>query len=129
MAAQWKDQRPMSPHLQIWRWHPAMVSSILHRACAIISYTGLITAGLGLLFIYYTGALPLHGLIFSPIGAAGLAVFLFAFSFLALAQIRHLIWDQGAMFNPELNNRLTWLMIGLAIVISIGTTLHATGVF
>ncbi|MEO7247977.1 MAG: succinate dehydrogenase, cytochrome b556 subunit, partial [Novosphingobium sp.] len=25
------SNRPLSPHLQIWRWGPAMAISILHR--------------------------------------------------------------------------------------------------
>ena len=36
MASKWTDRRPMAPHLQIWRWHASMLSSILHRASAII---------------------------------------------------------------------------------------------
>ena len=85
MAGQWNDERPMSPHLQIWRWHPAMLSSILHRASAIIAYVGLILVGIGVLVLAMTGSLPLEGLIFSPLGAFGLWIFLFAFIFLALA--------------------------------------------
>jgi len=50
MAGKWSDSRPMAPHLQIWRWHPAMLSSILHRASAIICYVGLIKVALGMLF-------------------------------------------------------------------------------
>jgi len=68
MASQWNDKRPMAPHLQIWRWHPAMLSSILHRASAIICYVGLIKVAIGLLVLGLTGKLPLEGLIFSPLG-------------------------------------------------------------
>ena len=118
MASQWNDKRPMSPHLQIWRWHPAMLSSILHRACAIISYVALIIVAIGLLVLALTGKLPLEGLIFSPLGAIGLAIFVFAFIFMALAQLRHAIWDRGAMMDPDKNNKLTWGMIGLAALFS-----------
>ena len=114
MASPWNDKRPMAPHLQIWRWHPAMLSSILHRASAIISFVGLIIVGLGLLVLALTGKLPLEGLIFSPLGGLGLLVFVFAFTFMALAQLRHAIWDMGKLFKPELNNALSWLMIFLA---------------
>jgi len=72
MASQWNDKRPMAPHLQIWRWHPAMLSSILHRASAIICYVGLIKVAVGLLALALTGKLPLEKLIFSPLGAIGL---------------------------------------------------------
>jgi len=127
MAGQWNDKRPMAPHLQIWRWHPAMLSSILHRACAIICYAGLIKVALGLLSIALTGALPLEGLIFSPLGAIGLFVFVFAFLFLAFAQIRHLIWDRGAMLEPGLNNTLSFVMIAAAIILASYFTGSAVG--
>ena len=118
MASQWNDKRPMSPHLQIWRWHPAMLSSILHRACAIISYIGLIIVALGVLALALTGKLPLEGLIFSPLGVIGLAVFGFAFIFMTLAQLRHAIWDRGAMMDPDKNNMLSYAMIGLSVLLS-----------
>ena len=118
MASQWNDKRPMSPHLQIWRWHPAMLSSILHRASAIICYVGLIKVAIGLLILALTGKLPLEGLIFSPLGVIGLAVFSFAFIFMALAQLRHAIWDRGAMMDPDKNNMLSWAMIGASALLS-----------
>lgn len=35
------SNRPLSPHLQIWRWGPAMAVSILHRASgSILSFGG-----------------------------------------------------------------------------------------
>lgn len=118
MASQWNDKRPMSPHLQIWRWHPAMLSSILHRASAIICYIGLIKVAVGLLILALIGKLPLEGLIFSPLGVIGLAVFAFAFIFMALAQLRHAIWDKGAMMDPDKNNMLSYAMIGLSVLLS-----------
>lgn len=34
------SNRPLSPHLQIWRWGPAMLISILHRATGSILAIG-----------------------------------------------------------------------------------------
>ena len=127
MASQWNDKRPMAPHLQIWRWHPAMLSSILHRASAIICYVGLIKVAIGLLVLALTGKLPLEGLIFSPLGAIGLFVFLFAFIFMALAQLRHAIWDKGAMMDPDKNNMLSYVMIAASIVLAALITFIAAG--
>lgn len=115
MSSQWSDPRPMSPHLQVWRWHAAMASSILHRASAMICYVAVLIVGAGLVAIALTGEIPLTGLIFSPFGAIGLFVFLFAFIFMALAQLRHAIWNQGAMLEPQINNALSYGMIGLAL--------------
>ncbi len=125
--AEWNDKRPMSPHLGIWRWHPAMLSSILHRACAIVCYAGLIKVALAFLVLALTGKLPLETLIFSPLGAIGLFIFLFAFIFMTLAQLRHAVWDKGAMMDPKLNNTLTYVMILAAIVLAFLTTFIATG--
>ncbi len=118
MASPWNDQRPMAPHLQIWRWHPAMLSSILHRASAIISFIALILVGIGLFVLALTGQLPLESLIYSPLGAIGFTFFVFAFAFMMLAQLRHAIWDMGNMFKPELNNTLSYAMIMLAAFIA-----------
>ena len=128
MASEWNDKRPMAPHLQIWRWHPAMLSSILHRACAIICYAALIIVGLGVLALALTGKLPLEALIFSPLGAIGLFVFVFAFLFMALAQLRHAIWDKGTMLDPDKNNSLSYLMIAASVIGAVLTTIFAAGV-
>jgi len=114
----WNDKRPMSPHLQIWRWHPAMLSSILHRASAIISYVALVLVAIGIFVLALTGKLPLEGLIFSPLGVIGFAVFIFAFIFMALAQLRHAVWGKGAMMNPDLNNKLSYVMIAVAVLLA-----------
>lgn len=44
--------RPLSPHLQVWKWGPAMAVSILHR----VSGNGLALVGLALL-LWWLGAL------------------------------------------------------------------------
>ena len=50
--AQANSTRPLSPHLAIWRWGPAMVVSILHRAAG----NGLAFGGIALL-LWWLGAL------------------------------------------------------------------------
>lgn len=127
MAGQWNDKRPMAPHLQIWRWHPAMLSSILHRATSMICYVALIIVGLAMLSLALTGTLPLSGLIYSPLGAIGLFVFLFSFLFMSLAQLRHLVWDQGLMMEPASNNRVSYLMIILSVIGAAVLTLAISG--
>ena len=129
MSSEWKDTRPMSPHLQIWRWHGAMMSSIVHRASAIICYVALFIVALGVLTMSFTNEVPLEGLIFSPLGAIGLFVFLFAFLFMVFAQLRHAIWNKGNLLDPAQNNTLSYAMLAAAIVISLLLTLAASGVF
>lgn len=118
MSSEWNDPRPMSPHLQVWRWHGAMLSSILHRASAIICYVALVIVAAGLVAMGVTGELPLVGLLFSPLGAIGLFVFLFAFFFMTLAQLRHAVWNRGELMDPKLNNMLSYVMIAVAVALA-----------
>ena len=127
MSSEWNDKRPMSPHLQVWRWHGAMMSSIVHRASAIICYVALFLVAVGIFVLALTGKLPLEGLVFSPLGALGLVVFLFAFIFMALAQLRHTIWNKGNFIDPEQNNSLSFIMLGLSLLLSFAGTALIVG--
>ena len=127
MAGQWKDERPMAPHLQVWKWHPAMLSSILHRISCFISYAFLLKIAVALLMLKLNGKIPLEGLVFSPLGYIGFFVGFFAFIFLAFAQLRHLIWDQGKYLEPGPNNMLSWVMIFGALALSAIATFMAFG--
>lgn len=104
------------------------MSSILHRASAIICYIALFIVAIGVLTASFTKSLPLEGLIFSPLGAIGLFIFLFAFTFMAVAQLRHAIWNRGAMFDPAKNNFLSVVMVGFAVGFSAVITLAVSGV-
>ncbi len=127
MASQWKDERPMAPHLQVWKWHPAMLSSILHRICCVISYAFLLKIAVALIVFKKTGSIPLEGLAFSPLGYIGFFVGFFAFFFMALAQLRHLIWDQGKYLEPGPNNMMSWLMILAAVILGAVSTYFVMG--
>lgn len=127
MATQWNDKRPMAPHLQVWRWHPAMMSSILHRAGAIITYVALALVALGLVCLKMTGKLPLESLIFSPLGAIGLFICTFGLVFMALAQLRHLVWDQGKYLEAKENNTLSYVMLAAALIVAAAFTMIVAG--
>jgi succinate dehydrogenase / fumarate reductase cytochrome b subunit len=98
-----KVDRPLSPHLQIYRWYLTMALSIAHRASgAALSF--------GLLFLSWW-LLALAG---GPESFARVewwkdsvlgVLFLFGMTF-ALAYhlgngVRHLVWDMGYGFEPE----------------------------
>lgn len=130
MSSQWNDPRPMSPHLQVWRWHGAMAASILHRACNIIMALAL--TGLALLVFslaFGDGVFnALGGLIYSPLGAVLFGIVIFSAIYQSLAQLRHLIWDRGAMFDAGFNNTLSWVMMLAAAIVATILTLLTAGV-
>ena len=130
--AQARKARPISPHLQIWRWGPAMLVSILHR----ITGNGLAFGGLGLL-LWWIGALASGAEAYQTfldwvwLGTAGglqavtavlgkivLVGLTWAFFQHAATGIRHLVLDIGAGYELEANAR--WSII--TMVASVGFT-------
>ncbi|WP_421933920.1 succinate dehydrogenase, cytochrome b556 subunit [Phenylobacterium sp.] len=94
-------ERPLSPHLQVWRPHATMVGSILHRITGSALYVGaLILAGWAMSLAAgpdaYQTFMELLG---SPLGK--LVMFGLTLSvFYHLAKgVQHLFWDVGAGFK------------------------------
>jgi succinate dehydrogenase / fumarate reductase cytochrome b subunit len=101
--------RPLSPHLEIWRWGPAMLVSILHR----VSGNGMALAGLGVL-LWWLGSLaagPEAYAVFthqagSWYGMVVLVGISWCFFNHVSSGIRHLVLDIGAGY--ELNTNTMW---------------------
>lgn len=102
-------QRPLSPHLQIWKWGPHMVVSILHR----ITGDGMALVGLAVL-LWWLGSLAggaisyqeFVGVMGSPVGMLVLVGLSWAFFTHMASGIRHFVLDLGAGY--ELNTNKTW---------------------
>jgi len=77
----------------------------------------LVLVAIGIFVLALTGKLPLEGLIFSPLGVIGFAVFIFAFIFMALAQLRHMAHGKGTSHH-KLHTFVGWgLIIGLPFAV------------
>lgn len=97
MADGTQTARPLSPHLQIWRFTLTMAGSILHRITGVAVYggVGLIVAWFFALALgpeFYT---PVAALVASPLGLLILFGFAWALIFHSLTGLRHLYWDAG----------------------------------
>ncbi len=97
--------RPLSPHLQIWRWGPGMLSSILHRATGIAASVGI------LVLLWWLGALVSGPAAYAKFAAAaghplGILI-LVGISYSVIAHgvtgIRHFVLDTGAGYELEQN--------------------------
>lgn len=112
--------RPISPHLQIWRWGPAMAASILHR----VTGNGLAVAGLGVL-VWWLGALAsgpeayaaFMGHATSWYGLVVLVGISWTWFGHVASGLRHYVLDTGAGFELETNNRWSVITIiaGIAL--------------
>ncbi|MCW1384163.1 succinate dehydrogenase, cytochrome b556 subunit [Novosphingobium sp. KCTC 2891] len=131
--AQARSNRPLSPHLQIWRWGPAMLVSILHR----VTGNGLAFAGLGLL-LWWVGAIASGpesyqtfldwvwlgtggGLqvVTALLGKVVLVGLTWAFFQHAASGIRHLVLDIGAGYELETNARWSTLTLVFSVLATI----------
>ena len=112
MANAGTKNRPLSPHLQIWRWGPHMFVSIMHR----VTGNGMAFAGLGVL-LWWLGALasgPAAYATFAwamttPIGYIVLVGISWAFFTHMTSGLRHFVLDIGAGF--ELKTNRTWSIL------------------
>ena len=112
--------RPISPHLQIWRWGPAMAASILHR----VTGNGLAVAGLGVL-VWWLGALAsgpeayaaFMGHATSWYGLVVLVGISWTYFGHIASGLRHYVLDTGAGFELDTNTRWSVITIiaGIAL--------------
>ena len=112
---------PLSPHLQVWRWHITMFASIATRVSGVALYAGLfIVAGLALALAVGPGAygtcIGLLGSWFGLLVLFGITVSLF---YHLAAGVRHLAFDSGKGFLPSTANLTAWLCVAFALVASV----------
>ena len=114
----WTDPRPMSPHLQIWRWHVTMATFIFQRASGVGNAVGAVILVSWLLAVAGGEASynAFAGLLFSPLGKLVLFGLAVSCSFHLFGGIRYLLWDSGKGFEPEVAKRNSWIIIGLGVV-------------
>ena len=101
-------ERPMSPHLQVYRISFTMMMSMMHRISGFILYLGSFIFLLWYLSIFFgEGAYNFLNYFFSFI-IIKIALFLYTWVFFhhLFGGIRHFIWDFG--FGFELNS-IEWL--------------------
>jgi succinate dehydrogenase / fumarate reductase cytochrome b subunit len=123
--------RPLSPHLTIWRWGPGMLVSILHR----ITGSGLSVVGLAVL-TWWLWALAdgpdayqdfaRHAQ--SWYGLVVLVGLTWAFWQHFLSGIRHLVLDTGAGYELRINRLFAVLTIAGALFMTALTWFLILGV-
>ena len=94
--------RPLSPHLQIYRWTWTMGMSVFHRITGVALYGG--TALLAIWLLSLASGPAAYGRVQAVYGSwIGLAV-LFGYTWTLihhmLGGVRHLVWDFGHGMEP-----------------------------
>ena len=115
MAQAGTRNRPLSPHLQIWRWGPHMFVSILHRVTGSGNVVGLA------ILLWWLGAMAsgraaydtFAAIMTSPIGYIVLVGVSWSFFTHMMSGLRHFVLDIGAGY--ELDTNKTWSILAPVI--------------
>ena len=120
-----RGNRPLSPHLTIYRPQMTSISSIFVR----ITGNALLVAGLLIVWWFLAASTSpdafalANGVITSWFGDLVMFLSLWALWYHALGGLRHLIWDTGRALEVETAEKLGWGMFGGSAVLTILTAL------
>jgi len=122
-------KNPLSPHLQIYRWHISSLLSITHRISGVINLLALILIFFWLLGLSFSESnYELFLLIINGFfGKFILIGFTWSMSFHILSGIRHLVWDLGYGFEIKTANISGIIVIICSLVLTIIFWLFARG--
>ena len=125
------NERPLSPHLSIWRWGPHMLVSILHR----VTGAGLTILGLAVLTWWLAAAAEggksyetFLGFATAPFGLLILVGLTWAFYQHLLSGIRHLVTDTGAAFELGVNKTSAILTVVASLLLTAALWAYVLGV-
>jgi succinate dehydrogenase / fumarate reductase cytochrome b subunit len=114
-----RGNRPLSPHLQIYRLPLAAISSILNR----ITGVGMTLAAMLIVWWFAAGAFSaayfafVDGLLTSILGHLILIGSLAALWYHMLNSIRHLVWDTGRFMDVETVEKSSYgVFVGTAVL-------------
>ena len=114
-----ENKTPLSPHIQIYKWHISSLVSISHRITGIINI-------IGISFICLLASLLVFGesnyefinlFLSSLIGKFFILGLTWSFSFQILSEIRHLIMDLGYGFELR-TTKITGLIVIFGSIVS-----------
>lgn len=116
-----RGNRPLSPHLQVYRLPMGPITSIMNR----ITGVGLTLAAVLIVWWFAAGAYSpeyfafVDGILTSWFGILVMVGSLWALSYHMLNSIRHLIWDTGRMMDVPTVEKSSWVVIGASVVLAL----------
>jgi len=107
-----ENKPPLSPHIQIYRWHISSLVSISHRITGIINIIAITFVCLlaSLLVLGESSYEVIDFFLSSRVGKFIILGLTWSFSFQVLSEIRHLIMDLGYGFELK-TTKITGLIV------------------
>ena len=116
-----ENKKPLSPHIQIYRWHISSLVSISHRITGIINIIAitLICLWVSILSLGESNYNGINLLLSSLLGKFIILGLTWSFSFQVLSEIRHLIMDFGYGFEINTSKMTGLIVIFGSIILTI----------
>jgi succinate dehydrogenase / fumarate reductase cytochrome b subunit len=116
-----ENKNPLSPHIQIYKWHVSSLVSITHRITGIINILAvtLICIWVSFLFLGENNYLFIEKFLNSFLGKFFILGFTWSFSFQILSEIRHLIMDLGFGFELKTTKITGSIVIVGSVILTI----------
>ena len=107
-----ENKEPLSPHIQIYKWHISSLVSISHRITGIINIIAITFICLlaSLLVLGHNSYEMINLFLISTIGKFFILGITWSFCFQVLSEIRHLIMDLGYGFELK-TTKITGLIV------------------
>tara|TARA_E500000331_G_C16821608_1_gene525315 strand:+ start:35 stop:418 length:384 start_codon:yes stop_codon:yes gene_type:complete len=106
------EKNPLSPHIQIYRWHVSSLVSISHRITGVINIVALVVIcfWISSLLFGVSNYEFIQNILNSFIGKFFVVGITWSFSFQILSEIRQLFWDFGYGFELT-TSKITGLIV------------------
>ena len=113
-----ENKEPLSPHIQIYRWHISSLVSIAHRITGIINIVAitLICLWASLLLLGESKYETIEFFLNSFLGKFSILGLTWSFLFQILSEIRHLIMDFGYGFELQ-TSKITGLIVIIGSIV------------
>ena len=114
------NKNPLTPHLQIYRWHISSLLSITHRIIGVINILSVTLICVWVIFLSLGETSYEKIYIFSQtfFGKFISVSLCWTFSFHILNEIRHLIWDAGYGFDPKISKITGYISLILSFMLA-----------
>jgi succinate dehydrogenase / fumarate reductase, cytochrome b subunit len=114
------DNRPLSPHLQVYRPQLTSVMSISHRISGILLSLGMVVV---VLWVLALASGPeaferINSLLATPFGLIAMLVWTFSLFYHLLNGIRHLLWDAGWLLDLRGAYASGWIVLVASVVMT-----------
>ena len=116
-----ENKSPLSPHIQIYRWHISSLVSISHRITGIINIVAITLICILTSFLIFgeTNYELIKFFLKSIIGKFVVLGLVWSFSFQILSEIRHLIMDMGYGYELKVTKISGLIVIFGSIVLTV----------